>query len=144
MFILYICRSCPEGAFVAKLKPEHAGFISGFWIHGDPEICTKLFKYIIKTCITVGVFLKSDPTHPVSWSLLSNFGHLMHVYTLVEHRRKGYCRITVVSLMQQMLKAGLTPALEIVVGNVAAEKLYIGLGYVESFDVKWKQFLQSE
>jgi len=68
----------------------------------------------------------------------------MHVYTLVEHRQKGYCRITVVSLMQQMLKAGLTPALEIVVGNVAAEKLYIGLGYVESFDVKWKQFLQSE
>jgi len=37
-------------------------------------------KYVvIKTCGSVGVFLKY-----VSWSLLSNFGHIMHVYTLVD------------------------------------------------------------
>ena len=99
-----------------------------------------MIKYVIKTCESVGVFLKSDPTHPVSWSLLSNFGHIMHVYTLVEHRGKGYGRITVVSLMQQILKAGLTPALDVVVGNVVATKLYKRLGFIESYDAKWKQF----
>jgi len=100
-----------------------------------------MIKYVIKTCESVGVFLKSDPTHPVSWSLLSNYGHFMHVHTLVEHQRKGYGRITVVSLMQQMLKTGLTPALEVSVGNVIARKMYTRLGFIESYDSKWKQFL---
>ena len=97
-------------------------------------------KYIIRTCGSAGVFLKSDPTHPVSWSLLSNYGHILHVYTLTEHRRKGYVRITLLSLMQQMLEDDLTPALEVAVGNLASLKLMTGLGFVESFDAGWKQY----
>ena len=133
-------RSCPEEVFIAKLQPEHAAFISKFLNLGKLEAYTRLFKYFIKTCDSVGIFLKSDPTHPVSWALLSNFGHIMHVYTLMEHRGKGYGKITVVNLMQQMLEAGLTPALEVAVGN-AAVKLYTGLGFTESYNAKWKQFL---
>ena len=65
----------------------------------------------------------------------------MHAYTLVEHRGKGYGKITVLSLMQQILEASLTPALEVVVGNIPSEKLFTGLGFVESYNAKWKQFL---
>lgn len=135
-------RSCPEETFVAELQPEHAKFVSKFWTHGEPEPSIRLMEYSIKTCGSVGVFLKSDPTYPVSWSLLSNFGHIMHVYTLVEYRSKGFARITVLGLMQQMLEAGLTPALEIAVGNIVSLKLMteLAIGFVESFDVKWKQF----
>ena len=64
----------------------------------------------------------------------------MHTYTLTEHRRKGHGRITVLSLMQQMLEDGLTPALEIIVGNLASVKLMTELGFVESFDAGWKQY----
>ena len=99
-----------------------------------------MLKYVIKKCHSVGVFLSSDPTHPVSWSLLSNYGHIMHVYTLEEHRGKGYGRVVVLSLMQQMLESGLTPALEIAVGNIPSIKLFTGLGFVESYNCKWKQF----
>jgi len=42
--------------------------------------------------------------------------------------------------MEQILKAGLTPALEIVVGNVAAVKLFTGIGFVESYNAKWRRF----
>jgi len=100
-----------------------------------------MIKYVIKTCGSAGVFFKSDPTHPVSWSLLSNYGHVMHVYTQMEHRRKGYAKITVLSLMQQILKVGLTPALAIVAGNVATVKLFTGIGFVESYNTKWSRFL---
>ena len=103
-----------------------------------------MLKYVIKKCCSVGVFLRSDPTHPVSWSLLSNYGHIMHVYTLEEHRGKGYGRIVVLSLMQQILESGLTPALEIAVGNIPSTKLFTGLGFVESYNSKWKQFLPLE
>ena len=68
----------------------------------------------------------------------------MHVYTLEEHRGKGYARIVVLSLMQQILKSGLTPALEIAVGNVPSIKLFTGLGFVEAYNSKWKQFLMLE
>ena len=140
--LLFYYRSCHEGTYVAKLQLEHADFISDFWIHGEPEARTEMLKYVIRKCNSVGVFLKSDPTHPVSWSLLSNYGHIMHVYTLEEHRGKGYGRIVVLNLMQQILESGLTPALEIVVGNVPSIKLFTGLGFVESYNSKWKQFLQ--
>ena len=104
-----------------------------------------MLKYVIKNITSVGVFLRSDPTHPVSWTLLSNYGHIMHVYTLEEHRRKGYAKIAVLSLIEQILESGLTPAAEIAAENVASIKLFTGLGFVESYVYcKWKQFIQSE
>ena len=105
-----------------------------------------MVKYFIKNRPSVGMFLKSDPTHPVSWSLLSNYGHIMHLYTLEEHRGKGYGRIVVLSLMEQILEDGLVPAAEIEVGNLASVKLFTQLGFVESFpgNTSWKQFIQLE
>ena len=105
-----------------------------------------MLKYAIENCPSVGVFLKSDPTHPVSWSLLSNYGHIMHLYTLEEHRGKGHGKIVVLNLMEQILEAGLVPAVEIAVGNVSSVKLFTQLGFVESFpsNTSWKQFIQSE
>jgi len=97
-------------------------------------------KYAIKTCGSVGIFLESDPTDPVSWSILSNYGHIVHGYTLEKHRRKGYCRIILLGLMQQVLVAGLTPAMEILEGN-ASVKLVTEVGFVESFNSTWKQFV---
>jgi len=129
--------------FVSKLQPEHAEFIGDFWVrvNSKPEACTELVRYSIKTCDSLGLFLESDPTHPVSWSILSNYSHLVHTYTLEEHRRKGYSRIVLLSLMRQVLEAGLTPALEIVVGNAAPVKLVTEIGFVESFNATWKQFV---
>ena len=42
--------------------------------------------------------------------------------------------------MQQVLVAGLTPALEILEGN-ASVKLVTEVGFVESFNSTWKQFV---
>ena len=54
--------------------------------------------------------------------------------------------MVVLSLMEQILEAGLIPALEIAVGNVSSTKLFTALGFVESFpgNTSWKQFIKSE
>ena len=124
------------------MQPEHAEFICEFC----DEMHAKMVKYFVKNCPSFGVFLKSDPTHPVSWSLLSKYGYIRNLYTLEEHRGKGYGKIVVLSLMEQILEAGLIPALEIAVGNIPSMKLFTELGFVESFpgNTSWKQFLQSE
>ena len=124
------------------MQPEHAEFISEFC----DEMRAKMVKYFVKNCPSVGVFLKSDPTHPVSWSLLSNYGYIRNLYTLEEHRGKGYGKIVVLSLMEQILEAGFVPAVGIEEENVVSAKLFTELGFVESFpgNTRWKQFLQSE
>ena len=130
-------RPCPKGTFTARLKISHVDFISGFWTLFDSHICLQHLKYLIENTITVGLFLDGDSSQPVSWAVLSNHGHINHLYTLEEHRRKGYGRVTILYLMRQMLEAGMTPVLEVVAHNTPSIKLNTGIGFVESFDATW-------
>ena len=95
------------------------------------------FKYLIDNCFSVGLFLEVDSSQPVSWAVLSNFGHVVHVYTVEQHRRKGYSRVTMLCLMEQILEANMTPLVEIAENNTPSFKLNTGLGFVESFDTAW-------
>ena len=130
-------RPCPKGTFTARLKISHVDFISRFWTFFDSNDCLKYFKYLIENCISVGLFLDADSSQPVSWAVLSNYGHIIHLYTVEEHRRKGYGRVTILYLMRKMLEAGMTPVLEVVAHNTPSIKLNTGIGFVESFDNTW-------
>ena len=94
-------------------------------------------KYLIENCISAGLFLNADSSLPVSWAVLSNYGHIIHLYTVEQHRRKGYSRVTILYLMQQMLEVGVTPVLEIEAHNTPSIKLNTGIGFVESSDTTW-------
>jgi len=98
-------------------------------------------KYVIEKCGSVGVYLKNDPTCPVSWAMFSNLGQIMHVYTLPEHRGKGFAKTVVISIMKEMLEIGMSPTLEIVDGNVASTMMFTGLGFVEAYRGTWKKYL---
>ena len=136
-YVCYVHRSCPKGTFTAKLKVDHAYFINKFWNLFKPKDQLEFLKYVIENCISVGLFLDDDPSQPVSWAFLSNFGHINGVYTLDEHQRKGYSRVTMLCLMDQIMKAGMVPVLEIKVSNTPSIKLCTGLGFVETFDTKF-------
>jgi len=123
--------------FVSALKSDHAKDICGSWNYCQLPDRIKYFKYLINNCNSVGVFLKSDSSKPVSWAVLGNYGHIIHIHTIEEHRRKGYSRIVMLSLMQQMLEAGMTPVLEIFTKNVASFQLNTSLGFVELFGSSW-------
>ena len=138
---LYICRSCPENVYVSKLKSENIKFISKYWKYGKVEERIKYFERLCEKCGSIGIFLKDSPSQPISWAVCSKFGHIKHVYTLPEHRRKGYAKITVLSIMKEMMEIGMTPELEILdTGNTAAVKLFTELGFVESYGIMWKLF----
>ena len=134
MCFMYVCRSCPKGTFTAKLKVDHAYLINKFWDHFEPQDELEFLEYVIENCISVGLFLEDDPSQPISWAFLSNFGHINGVYTSEEHRRKGYGRVTMLCLMEQILKADMVPVLDIKVKNALSIKLCTELGFVEAFD----------
>ena len=61
-------------------------------------------------------------------------GQINAVYTLEEHRRKGYSRATMLCLMEQILEADMAPALGIDVSNTPSIELCNKLSFVETFD----------
>ena len=138
-----MCRSCPEEVFVAKLKPENAKLVGETSLYGSLNSRTKYMKYLIENCGAMGVFLKDNPIQPVSWTLFSNFGHMVHGYTLPEHRGKGYTKVATLAVMREILEIGMTPTLEVVGNDVTATKLYTGLGFVESYSGTWKKYLRA-
>ena len=132
--MFYVRRSYPKGTFTAKLKVDHAYFINKFWKAFKSQDQLEFLKYVIKNCISVGLFLDDDPSQPVSWAFLSNFGHITAVYTLEKHQRKGYSRVTMLCLMEQILEADMVPILVIRINNTPSIKLCTGLGFIEAFD----------
>ena len=135
--MMVLCRSCPKGTFLDRLQVDHASFISESYKYCELQDRVQYFTYLIANCFSVGLFLEVDSSKPVSWALLSNYGHIIHIHTVEQHRRKGYSRVTMLCLMQQILEANMTPILEINIHNLPSVKLNTGLGFVESFDSAW-------
>ena len=134
---MYVCRSCPKGVFTAKLTVDHAYFISKYWNFFKPNDRLQYLKYVFENCISVGVFLKSDPCQPVSWIFMSNLGSMNAAFTLEEHRRKGYSRIAGLCLMEKILKDGMIPFCGVDMQNTSVIKLITEIGLVEAFDTTW-------
>ena len=133
----YIHRSCPKGVFTAKLKEDHAHFISQHWNYFKPLDRLQYLKYVFQNLISVGVFLESNPHQPVSWGFQSNFGSMNAIHTLEEHRRKGYNRMATLCLMEKILKDGMIPVAGVNIQNTPSIKLLSELGLVEAFDTIW-------
>ena len=137
MYPFSLCRSCPKGVFTANLKVDHAHFISQHWNFFKPQDRLQYLKYVFENCISVGTFLESDPSQPISWAFMSSFGSMNAAYTLKEHRRKGYGRITMLCLLEKVLKNGMIPLGGVDMQNTSAIKLCTGVGLVETFDTTW-------
>ena len=133
LIVLVTYSSCPKGTFIANLKVDHASFISEIYYFFPPQHRLGFIKNLIENCLSVGLFLETDPSQPVSWASLSNFGHISAVCTVEEHRRKGYSRVTMLYLMKQILVANMMPIALIELHNTPSSQLFTSLGFVEGF-----------
>ena len=109
--------------------------MSNAWDILKPQDSLEYIKYLIENCLSVGLFLESDPSLPVSWAFVSNFGQINGLYTVEEHRRKGYGRVTVLSLMKQILETNMIPLYGVISHNAASLKLCMDLNFVEAGDM---------
>ena len=107
--------------------------MSKFWKYFKPEDCLQYVKRVLENGISAGVFLESDPSQPVSWAFLSNYGYMSGSHTLEEYRRKGYNRIAILRLMEKMLEANMMPLGSMDTHNTAIVNLIRGInGFVET------------
>ena len=85
----------------------------------------------------MGTFLESDPSQPLSWAFMTNFSSMNAAYTLEKHRRKGYSRITMLCLLEKVLKNGMIPLGGVDIQNTPPVKMFADVGLVEAFDTTW-------
>lgn len=116
---------------VEPLCREDAGLVMTHWIYGDTEdYPLSRILQAPTTCIRVG-------GEPVAWALIHYDGSIGMVYTLQEHRRKGYAKAVVSVLAEKRLLAGRTPYCFIVEGNEASEGLFEELGFTLQSTLGW-------
>ena len=62
--------------------------------------------------MSFGVFLKSDPSYPVSWGMYSDYGTGTNLMTLPEHRKQGLAFAISASLLACWQSQGIFPVFE--------------------------------
>ena len=87
-------------------------------------------------CITDG------QGQPVSWILVYDYCAMGLLYTMPEHRGKGYAKILVSTLAKRLHAEGLPVYCFIEVENEVSFKLFKSLGFIEdpSYRAAWFEF----
>ena len=124
---LFPCR-CPEGYTIRELKPEQAEFIAHHWTHfTDYPNRTAMFKECIQRFGSAAAFSDDNDTQPVSWFMQYAFMSLGHLFTINNHRRKGFGLAVMAALCRSIKqRSSITPVMGCVEGNSSiqlAEKL---------------------
>ncbi|MFQ5914326.1 MAG: GNAT family N-acetyltransferase [Nitrospinota bacterium] len=116
---------------VEPLRREDAALITRYWAYGEDESYPlSRIEGSPTTCIRIG-------GQPVAWALVHYDGSIGMVYTLEEHRRKGYARAVVSALVEERFRSGRAPFCFIVDGNQASVRLFQGLGFFRQADLSW-------
>lgn len=118
------------------LTTEHLNLIDSTWPYNYPSSDT-YFEFLINLNYGYGLYLNNDL---ISWVLISEAGTLLHLYTVEEHRRKGYAEVLLKMVSNDLLKDGRVVIAYCVPDNYNASKLYIKAGFVPAEDVTWIYF----
>lgn len=97
-----------ENYFIDKLTLDHVDYIADYWTdkYMDMPIIKKYLQNIITMFndLSVGIFLRSCPSYPVSWIIYGDFGYCVFMYTIPEYRRNGFSRLMFDKLFSSLLE----------------------------------------
>ena len=65
--------------------------------------------HMIRHCESAAVFQVDDHTKPIAWAMQHPFGHIGHVFTLEEYRRKGFASIVNREIVKKIKDDGNLP-----------------------------------
>lgn len=125
---------------ISSLNLYHADLVNKTWKFGGNEQGHRNIENLISNfpscCIT------DVQGQPVSWILLYDYCALGILYTLPEHRGKGYAKV-LVSIMAKNLQAeGYPVYCFIEEGNTVSHTLFKNMGFIEdaSYRAAWFEF----
>ncbi|XP_038592890.1 glycine N-acyltransferase-like protein 3 [Micropterus salmoides] len=125
---------------ISSLNPSHVDLVNNTWKFGGNEQGYKYIETIISNfpscCITDG------QGQPVSWILVYDYCAMGILYTLPEHRGKGYAKVLVSILAKRLHAQGYPVYCFIEEENVLSYRLFKNLGFIEdpSYRAAWYEF----
>ncbi|KAG8228201.1 hypothetical protein J437_LFUL004326, partial [Ladona fulva] len=109
---------CPDDMYFSKLEDIHADIVNSTWFYrsnNPPDMVNDMIKHME----TLGLFRKED-SKLVSWVFNAIYGVGM-LYTVEEHRKKGYGTLVLRKLANHLGHLGINPTLVTLKSNVAAK-----------------------
>ncbi|XP_054655092.1 glycine N-acyltransferase-like protein 3 isoform X2 [Dunckerocampus dactyliophorus] len=125
---------------ISSLIPSNVDLVNQTWKFGGNEQGYNRIKFQVSNlpscCIT------DDQGQPVSWILVYEYLAIGMLYTLPEHRQKGYAKAVVHTMAQRLLDQGYPVFCYIEVENTVSYKLFKNLGFIEhpTYRAQWIEF----
>uniref|UniRef100_A0AAY4E8H4 Glycine N-acyltransferase-like protein n=1 Tax=Denticeps clupeoides TaxID=299321 RepID=A0AAY4E8H4_9TELE len=124
---------------LSPLNESHVAIVNRTWKFGQDEHSVKFIRDMIRHFPTCCVL---DGGQPVAWVLTYANGALGMLYTLPEHRGKGYAKVLISTLSRQLHAQGHPVFCFIERENKLSYRIFKGLGFTEepSYTVAWFGF----
>lgn len=125
---------------IASLNLSHVDLVNKTWKFGGDEQGYNNIKNLISNfpscCIT------DDQGQPLSWILVYDYCALGILYTLPEHRGKGYAKVLVSAMAKRLHAEGYPVYCFIEEDNMVSYRLFKDLGFTEdpSYRAAWFEF----
>ncbi|XP_026131740.1 glycine N-acyltransferase-like protein 3 [Carassius auratus] len=123
------------GLRLTPLRAAHAHLVNSTWKYGgDSNSYNSVLNYITHNpslCV-----LEEGGTEPVSWLLVYQHAALGLLYTLPQHRRKGYAKLLVSVMAKTLLERGHPVYCFVEKENDSSYKLFTSLGFQDSTDYR--------
>ncbi|KAM3605694.1 uncharacterized protein V6R79_003093 [Siganus canaliculatus] len=125
---------------ISSLNLSHVDLVNKTWKFGGNDLGWRIVKRFISNfpscCIT------DANGQPVSWILMYDYCAMGVLYTLPEHRRKGYAKVLVSTMAQRLHTEGYPVYCFIEEGNTTSYRLFKNLGFIDdpSYKAAWLEF----
>ncbi|XP_077351553.1 glycine-N-acyltransferase-like protein 3 [Festucalex cinctus] len=125
---------------ISSLELSHAHLVNQTWKFGGTEQTYKYLAFLISNfptcCIT------DDEGRPVSWLLVYEYLAFGVLYTMPEHRNKGYAKALIRNMSQRFLAQSYPVFCYIEEDNMVSYNLFKSLGFIEepSYRELWFEF----
>ncbi|XP_029925917.1 glycine N-acyltransferase-like protein 3 [Myripristis murdjan] len=125
---------------ISSLNDSHVELVNNSWKFGGDEAEYWNIKNLISNfpscCIT------DDQGQPVSWILVYNYCAMGILYTLPEHRGKGYAKIVISTLARKLHAEGYPVYCFIEEDNEVSYRLFKKMGFTDdpSYRAAWFEF----
>ena len=124
---------------------DHVDYITDYWTDTNKDIPTikKYLSYVLTVYnYSTRIFLRSNPSHPVSWVAYGDFGHMIHMYTLPEYRQNCFSLIAVINLNKQLAENGIITVGERSKDNFVGRTLNAAAKFIP--DYTWRDSITGE
>ncbi|XP_069001103.1 glycine N-acyltransferase-like protein 3 [Embiotoca jacksoni] len=125
---------------ISSLNLSHVDLVNKTWKFGGNEQGYRNIKNLISNFPSCCIM--DNKGQPVSWILLYDYCAMGILYTLPEHRGKGYAKVLISSLSKKLHAEGYPVYCFVEENNTVSHKLFTNLGFIEdtSYRAAWLEF----